>query len=93
MADSGKSKKAGRSNKGDLGRLTTAKHRARRIKREEQRQALNATLRPARLRLRKIGALRRINRRLAAAIEGNKPTAALLATQAKAAAAVARAHP
>jgi hypothetical protein len=67
MADGGKSKKAGRSKKGDLGKLNTTRHRARRIKREEARQALNATLRPARLRLRKLGALRRIARRLAAA--------------------------
>lgn len=36
--DSGKSAKAGRSKKGDLGKLTTAKHRARRIKREAERQ-------------------------------------------------------
>ena len=45
MADSGKSKKAGRSKKGELGKLTTAKHRARRIKREEAWQALCAKAR------------------------------------------------
>lgn len=66
----------------------TAANRQRRIEQESRRQVANAALRPARLRLRKAGALRRINRRLAAAIAANKPTDALLKTQQKCAAAL-----
>lgn len=59
-----KSKKAGRSKKGELGVYTTAKHKARRIKREEARQSAYALTAGPRLYLRKLGALRRIERRL-----------------------------
>lgn len=68
MADkNGKSKKAGRSKKGDLGKLTTAKHKARRVKAEAERQERYALTAEDRAGKRRLGALRRIERRLAQA--------------------------
>lgn len=63
----GKSKKAGRSKKGDLGKLTTAKHKARRVAAEAARQERYALTAEDRAGKRRLGALRRVERRLHAA--------------------------
>lgn len=67
MAEKSKSKKAGRSKKGALGPSTTAKHKVRRVKAEEARQAAYALTAEDRAGKRRLGALRRIERRLSQA--------------------------
>lgn len=69
---SDKCAKAGRNTKGDLGRFNTARHKARRIKREQARQEAYELTAPRRRWLRKRGALARINRRIAEANESDR---------------------
>ena len=59
-------------NKGPQGAITTAAHKARRIAKEAARQAMDAVLAPHRRQLRKLGALRRIDCRIAAASESQR---------------------
>lgn len=89
MGDNTCNKRRGKKDRGFAER-TTAEHRKRRIAAESALQARNIAKRPRRLMLRNLGALRRIDARLADPSE-KSATAALMASRTKAAAAYERA--